>query len=226
MEELPEEPLAAPPATVPARSIPPPGRLWGRLRRWTGELVTVFVGVYAAFMLNNYQVHRQERQRREQILAWVQSAYAELSTGVGQEENSMRKEADQFNQRIKAGEMPRLFTFNYRGDYNPADFTSLLQSGGFDLLEIQTVRDIREVEGTLRQMVAVIPHDQQISDALVLPNLDKSPDFFYDPATKQLRPSYRWYTDFYEIELGLYGQIHRELDALLAQLRAERMRNR
>ena len=225
MEEVPVKPLATALSVAPDRLIPPLGRLWGRLRRWTGELITVFIGVYAAFMLNNYQAHRQERQRREQILAWVQAAYTELSAAMTREENSMRKEADQFNQRVKAGEMPRLFAFNYRGDYDPADFTSLLQSGGFDLLEVQTVRDIREVEGTLRQMVAVIHHDQQISDALVLPNLDKPPDFFYDPATKQLRPSYGWYTQFYEIELGLYRQIHQELGTLITQLRVERQRN-
>ena len=101
----------------------------------------------------------------------------------------------------------------------------MLQSGGFDLLEIQTVRDIREVEGTLRQMVAVVHHDQQISDALVLPNLDKPPEFFYDPTTRQLRPSDAWYTEFYEIELDFYGQLHRELGTLLTQLRAERARD-
>ena len=87
------------------------------------------------------------------------------------------------------------------------------------------MRDIREVEGTLRQMVALLHNSQQHSDALILPNLDKPPAFFYDPATKQLRPSYGWYTDFFEIELGLYKQIHRQLDTLLTQLRAERARN-
>ena len=41
----------------------------GRLVRWTAELVLVFVGVYAAFWLNNYQQHHQEANRRDQILA-------------------------------------------------------------------------------------------------------------------------------------------------------------
>src|SRR5207244_72381 len=40
-----------------------------RLVRWAAELVLVFVGVYAAFWLNNYQQHQQEANRRDQILA-------------------------------------------------------------------------------------------------------------------------------------------------------------
>ena len=43
--------------------------LGGRLVRWTAELVLVFIGVYAAFWLNNYQQHHQEANRRDQILA-------------------------------------------------------------------------------------------------------------------------------------------------------------
>ena len=226
MEDAPAETPAANPPPPPPRRPPPPRHLWGRLRHWTSELVTVFIGVYAAFALNNYQTHRQERQRREQILDWVQSAYAELRDAMGREEAAMRKDATEFDRAVKAGETPRLFAFNYRGDYNPGDFATLLQSGGFDLLEVQTVRDIREVEGTLRQMVAVLQHDQQISDALVLPNLDKPPEFFYDPSTKGLRPSYSWYANFYQLELDYYRTIRGELNTLLKQLQTERERNR
>src|SRR6266481_7828813 len=43
--------------------------LLSRLGRWLAELVLVFVGVYAAFWLNNYQEHREEAGRRDQILA-------------------------------------------------------------------------------------------------------------------------------------------------------------
>jgi len=38
------------------------------------ELAIVFVGVYAAFALNSYQIHKQEQQRRGQILAYLGKA--------------------------------------------------------------------------------------------------------------------------------------------------------
>ena len=43
--------------------------LLSRIGSWTAELVLVFVGVYAAFWLANYQQHREEAERRDQILA-------------------------------------------------------------------------------------------------------------------------------------------------------------
>src|SRR5215831_10270017 len=36
------------------------------------ELIIVFLGVYAAFLLNGYQSHRQDQQRRHQILMYLE----------------------------------------------------------------------------------------------------------------------------------------------------------
>ena len=222
------------PTPTPAADLPPPAarraasrRKYGRrLARWVGELVTVFVGVYAAFTLNNYQAHRQERRRREQILDWAQAEYSETLAGITTSQAHFRKEADEFDQGIKAGQTPPLYAFNFRSDYNPTDFTSMLQSGGFDVLEIETVRDIREVEGSLRQLVDISRHDQQLSDALILPNLDKPPSFFYDPATRQLRPSYAWYPNYFKTESEIFADMRPEIIRVLARLRIERERNR
>jgi hypothetical protein len=40
-----------------------------RLGRWLAELVLVFVSVYAAFWLNNYQQHQQEATRPDSGVA-------------------------------------------------------------------------------------------------------------------------------------------------------------
>jgi hypothetical protein len=43
-----------------------------QLGRWLAELLLVFVGVYAAFWLNNYQQQREQIKRRDQILAYLE----------------------------------------------------------------------------------------------------------------------------------------------------------
>jgi len=43
-----------------------------RLGRWAAELLLVFVGVYAAFWLNNYQQHEQDAERATKF--WRQSS--------------------------------------------------------------------------------------------------------------------------------------------------------
>lgn len=199
---------------------------WVPAARWAGELVTVFVGVYAAFVLNNHNSHRHERQRREQMLDWAEKAYSEMLVQMDAEAAETRQQGQDFNRRIEAGETPALYAFDFRSDYNPGDFTSLLESGGFDLLEVETVHALRDVEGTLRQMVETLRHDQQLCDALIRPNLDKDPSFFYEVSAHRLRPVYAWYGKYFVSEAAFYALMHNELEKALVQLRAERVRNR
>ena len=48
-----------------------------RTVRWIAELVLVFVGVYAAFWLNNYQQRRQDAERHDRILASIETTLRE-----------------------------------------------------------------------------------------------------------------------------------------------------
>ena len=230
-----EDNAAEPPAVELFTAEPPPGatpppaggrRWWVNPVRWVGELATVFAGVYAAFALNNYQVHRQERQRRDQILNWAQGEYAEALAGFNDQIAHQEEIAKEFDQKVKAGEMPPLHAFTFVTDYNPTDFTSMLQSGGFDLLDIQTIRAIRAIEGTLRQFIELMHHDQQLSDALLLPNLDQPASFFYDASGKQLRAEYRWYSDYFTANLLFRRELRTELTQVLKQLRTEGKQNR
>ena len=47
-----------------------------RLLHWFAELLLVFFGAYAAFWLSNYQEHRLEKQRHDQILALLEQQVA------------------------------------------------------------------------------------------------------------------------------------------------------
>src|SRR5213076_2175086 len=87
-----------------------------RLARWTAELVLVFIGVSAAFWLNNYQQHQQEAKRRDQILASIERTLRDgIESGKingAQEE----RQAAEFQQALDAGEMPRLHPFVFTTD--------------------------------------------------------------------------------------------------------------
>src|SRR5580704_18397950 len=107
-----------------------------RVGRWTAELVLVFIGVYAAFWLNNYQQHRQDVKRRDQILASLEQTLREgIESGKinGAKEE---RQAAEFQRALDAGEMPRLHPFVFTTDYTPTDLATLLQSGGIELLDV------------------------------------------------------------------------------------------
>ena len=199
--------------------------LLSRVGRWTAELVLVFVGVYAAFWLNNYQQHRQDAERRDQILA---SFEQQLREGIESGKTNRAKQeqkAAEFRRALDAGEMPPLQPFVFTTDYSPTDWATMLQSGGVQLLDVQTLMAVRNDESVIRWGLSRMARYQKLSDELIVPNLDQDISFFYDPATKKLRKRFEIYPDALDANVKFANELERTHTELLKQIQAERQRN-
>src|SRR5215475_14505797 len=198
--------------------------LLSRLGRWTAELLLVFVGVYAAFWLNNLQQNRQDAQRRDQILAYIEQT---LSEGIGSSKKNRAKEqepeAAEFRRALDAGEMPPLRPFVFITDYSPSDLATMLQAGGVQLLDVQTLRALRNDESVIRWGLARMARYQKLSDELIVPNLDQDISFFYDPGTKKLKKRFEIYPEALEERVKLANDLERTHTNLLKQIQAERL---
>ena len=196
-----------------------------RLGRWVAELILVFVGVYAAFWLSNYQQHRQDAERRDRILASLEE---ELRRGIesGKVETAKEeREATEFRRGLDAGEMPPLRPFVFTTDYSPGDFATWLQAGGIQLLDVKTLTTLRELESVIRWGLNDIARYQKLSDELIVPNLDQDISFFYDPATRKLRKRFEIYPEALDATVKFAHDLDRTKTALLKQIQAERQRN-
>jgi hypothetical protein len=193
---------------------------------WVAELVLVFVGVSAAFWLSNYQQHQQEAERRDRILAFIEQT---LREGIESSKINRTKEqepaAAEFRRALDAGEMPPLHPFVFITDYSPSDLATMLQAGGVQLLDVQTLRALRNDESVIRWGLARMARYQKLSDELIVPNLDKDISFFYDPATKKLRKQFEIYPEALEETVKLANDLERTHTELLKQIQAERKRN-
>jgi hypothetical protein len=198
--------------------------IMSRAGRWVAELVLIFVGVYAAFWLSNYQQHRQDAQRRDRILASIEQTLHEGiesgKTATAKEE----REAAEFRRALDAGEMPPLHPFVFTTDYSPGDMATLLQSGGVELLDVKTLMALRELESVIRWGLSDMTHYQKLSDELIVPNLDQDISFFYDPATKKLRKRFEIYPQALEALVKFAHDLDRTKTELLKQIRGERQR--
>jgi hypothetical protein len=198
-----------------------------RFGRWVAELLLVFIGVYAAFWLNSYQQHQQDAERRDQILAFIEQ---QLSEGIQSSKinrtQEQEPEAVKFRRALDAGEMPPLRPFTFITDYRESDLATMLQSGGVQLLDVQTLRALRSDESVIRWGLARMARYQKLSDELIVPNLDKDISFFYNPATKKLRKQFEIYQDALEETVKLANDLERTHTELLKQIQAERQRNR
>ena len=199
--------------------------LLSRVGRWTAELLLVFVGVYAAFWLSNYQQHRQDAERRDRILASLEE---ELRRGIDSgklETAKEEREATEFRRGLDAGEMPPLRPFVFTTDYSPGDFATWLQAGGIQLLDVKTLTTLRELESVIRWGLNDIARYQKLSDELIVPNLDQDISFFYDPATRKLRKRFEIYPEALAATVKFAHDLDRTKTALLKQIQAERQRS-
>ena len=199
--------------------------LLSRIGRWIAELVLVFVGVYAAFWLNNYQQHRQDSDRRDQILASLEQQLQEGIESGKINRAKQEQKAAEFRQALGAGEMPPLEPFVFTTDYSPTDWATILQSGGVQLLDVQTLMAVRNDESVIRWGLSRMARYQQLSDALIVPNLDQDISFFYDPATKKLRKRFEIYPQALEATVKFANELERSNFELLKRIQAERQRN-
>jgi hypothetical protein len=197
-----------------------------RLGRWTAELLLIFLGAYAAFWLSNHQEHLQEAHRRDQILAALEQQVSADLDSANAERDRQARISSEFKRALDAGEMPPLKPFFFSSDYSPTDTATLLQSGGYQLLDVKTLVALHQLESVLRGGISTMTHAQQLSDALIVPNLDQDISFFYDPATKQPRKRFVRYADALQAFQGFYADYTKALTDLLTQIRAERQRSR
>src|ERR1700751_4697531 len=193
--------------------------------RWAAELVLVFVGVYAAFWLNNYQQRQQDAERRDRILASIEQTLREGIESGKINRAKEEREAAEFQRALDAGQMPPLRPFVFTTDYSPGDVAALLQSGGIQLLDLEKLTALRNDETIIRWGLSRMARYQKLSDELIVPNLDQDISFFYDPATKKLRKRFEIYPQALEATVKFARDLDRTKTELLGQIQAERQRH-
>src|SRR6266850_8612695 len=188
-----------------------------KIGRWMAELVLVFVGVYAAFWLNNVQQHHQEAKRHDRILATLERLLEDGIAGTKEQAAKAEHEVAELQRALQAGEMPPVRRFTFTTDYNPGDIATLLQSGGIELLDVRTLTALRELESVIRWGLSHMAHYQKLSDELIAPNLDQEKTFFYEPSG-QLRKRFEIYPEALQAELNFFRELEQKQTQLLRQI--------
>jgi hypothetical protein len=127
-------------------------------------LVLVFIGVYAAFWLSNFQQRQHDAERRDRILASIERTLREGIESGKINRAKEEKDAEKFQRALDAGEMPSLHPFVFTTDYSPGDFATLLQSGGTELLDLETLTALRNDESVIRWGLSRLQRYQKLSD--------------------------------------------------------------
>jgi hypothetical protein len=118
--------------------------------------------------------------------------------------------------------MPPLRPFVFITDYSPGDFATMLQAGGIQLLNLETLTALRNDESVIRWGLSRMARYQKLSDELIVPNLDQDISFFYDPASKKLRKQFEIYPEALQATVKFANELERTHTKLLKRIQAER----
>ena len=220
METGATEPGAAAPSAEKRR------RLYGGVGLWLLELVTAFVAVYAAFVLNNYQTGRAAALRREQILTFLEKELTMVATSLHSNEKVYNEGTGELLRKITAGEMPPLEPLDWASSATINDQGWLIQAGGLELLSIDTIAALKTMQAIYAADWDRMSHFQRLSDELLAPHIGEPADYFYDPASHQLRPRFAAYPDMLRFGAATLHDVGAAADKALVEVRKERQRPR
>src|SRR5215475_5765800 len=185
------------------------------------ELIIVFLGVYAAFLLNGYQMHQRDQQRRNQILTYLEKQATTSSEKLNQVTLNYDQQMNTFLTQLARGQMPEISPVAWATSYNANQTSWILEGGGLELLDIATIAKLKEVDSAASTGLSKMAHYQLLSDQLIVPHLGDGRSFFYDPATRQLRKEYALYPEILKEGSKVLHELLEKTDQLVAQLRAE-----
>ena len=219
MSEATEEKPSGPAVARTPRASWRPFHDWKEARARFKDLLVVFFGVYAAFLLNRFETDRRDNIRRRQLLEALEhevgGTVEDLKTSLQQS----RAAIEDFDRKLAAGEMPPLAISSSSTAYSANDDATLLQAGGLELLDVETLDQLREVNQLQRSLVDALHTNFQLG--LTMLSTHENADF-YDPATKQLRRHYAWYPVIIHTLLKNGDDLLASEERFLALIRAKR----
>jgi len=189
-----------------------------------GRIGSRFYRSLRRILAQQYQQHEQEAKHRDRILASLERTLREgIASG---KVNAVQEERERakFQRSLDAGEMPPLRPYVFTTDYSPGDFAALLQSGGVQLLDVETLTALRNDESVIRWGLSKLQRYQKLSDELIVPNLAQDTSFFYDPATRKLRKPFEMYPEALQATVQFAHDLDRTHTELLKRIQAERHR--
>ena len=167
------------------------------VKRYGAELVIVFVGVYAAFWVDNYRDQKRDAERTVQI---VQTLHADLQDFVTTSrvfDERIASALDRWEAASINGERPPPYAFRVDRSETPpmSVWQAVSQSSLVELLEPSLLFDLgffySEVEGVGVKFVRY----SAFTDEFVLPGLRRGADWFYDDSTGDLEPEFAAHMD-------------------------------
>jgi hypothetical protein len=198
------------------------GRSW--LGRLGAELLVVFVGVYAAFALSQYEARREAAERRRQLQDALVREIRDLTSNTRRVSLELPIELARFDSAVRAGGRPPLQPWIEPIRVQTHMWEATLQSGALELFDIPTVYNLSRFYNELNAGFEQLAQLRALSETVLIPNLERGSNEFYELDGHSLRPKYRWYRSGLGRLAELAASITALGDSLTVTLASDRTR--
>ena len=210
---------------TPAAAVPP-RRSHARLayRRLGAELVVVFIGVFGAFMADNYRERLAETEQRRLLIEALSQSLLDAEVHGQEIDASMTRMLDDFAASQTAGDRPAPPVYRESGAERPPvkAWDAVISAGGARLIDPPLMFELALFYNRFESFGEKYQRYLAFSEARVLPRLHGPPAVFYEPDTAQLRGEYREFVnrlaDIRDLDRALVGQARELRSKLSARL--------
>jgi hypothetical protein len=192
--------------------------------RFLVELAVVFIGVSAAFMVDNY------RDQREQARS-IDAAYSGLLEELSQYSSRGRAHAARARQvlaayraeRTQGGRPPPAF-YRLPGSEHPPEavWQTSVASGVVNLIPPALRREMGWFYGENSGISDRYVRYAEFTESQILPGLKETHDVFHDPQTGELYPRFQVHMDLLDEYAGYLERQAKWADRLRHRIRMER----
>ena len=190
---------------------------WGQRLGWlAGELMVVFAGVTAAFVVENYRDHRNQVSEMHQAVAGIIAELMSVETKGRQFSDAILAEIARWEDSDRAGKRAIPGYYRIPGAPHPpsAAWNSAVTSGVARMLEPNLRRDLGYFYSEFVGIHDNYERYNQFTEREVLPRRLSGPDAFYGP-DGHLLPAFRVHMDLQKE----FAEDLRRLSALAHDLR-------
>lgn len=157
------------------------------------ELLIVFLGVYGAFLLNEYNIEKQNSIKREQISEGLIKEITNIISRTDRVSKQIPALLNYYDSLITAGDMPDLQPRIEPVRVESHMWKASLESGVIDLFDVPLIFRLSEFYNELNSGLEQITQLRNLSESILIPNLNKPKSEFYDFRTGKLKEKYYWY---------------------------------
>ncbi len=197
------------------------GRHWLRkVGRFLVEVAVIFVGVYAAFELDQWRADQRVEVRKHQAYEILHRLFYRFAQDLGKTHRAINDlYVEEFLNPYQQGKQPKLLPIQLgSGSITTGGWDAMLATGGLDALSIDLVYDVEVYFSMLEYLSSETQQATMLSNQYILPNLDEGTALFYLSDTGQLKQKYEWYPEKIKTLLRLTNYAAEKADSMATQL--------